>query len=95
MHYVASHAEGLEELLDLDAIKWDIKDKKGESLLHYAVSSNCPMSAFLLAKKTPEACLWRNNAGKNSMQLAHEKQYGEVLLSHPDSSALYLCEIHC
>ena len=78
MHYVASHAEGLEELLEVNGIQWDIKDKKGESLLHYAVSSNCPMSAFLLAKKIPAACLWTNEAGKNPMQLAQEKSFGEV-----------------
>ena len=94
MHYVASHAEGLEELLEVNGIQWDIKDKKGESLLHYAVSSNCPMSAFLLAKKIPAACLWTNEAGKNPMQLAQEKSFGEVRRLYA-SPCLFQCHCNC
>lgn len=78
MSYVGSHAEGLEELMEVANINWDVIDKQGDSLLHFAVSHNCPMSAFLLAKQAPETCLLKNKNGKNPVEIAHDRHCGEV-----------------
>ena len=81
LHFAAEHCEGLEEVLLLDnlAVDFELKDKNGDSVLHFAAAAGCPMAAYALAKACPKLCLSENKAGKTPPELARDKTFLEVL----------------
>lgn len=80
LHFSAEHCEGLEDLLLLEdvAIDFSLKDRNGQTALHFAASAGCPMAAYALAKACPDLCLAFNKAGKIPSDIAKEKNYLEV-----------------
>lgn len=66
-------------LIDNLAINFTLKDKNGDSVLHFAAAAGCPMAAYALAKACPKLCLGDNNVGKTPPELARDKNFLEVI----------------
>lgn len=62
------------------AIDFEVRDKNGDTVLHFAATAGCPMAAYALAKACPKLCSERNGAGKIPSDVAKEKNYLEVCI---------------
>ena len=97
LHFAAEHCEGLEELLLLDnlAIDFDLRDKNGDSVLHFAAAAGCPMAAYALAKTWPQLCLQANKASKTPPEVARDKIFLEVSISFCPQQHCHDCISSC
>lgn len=66
-------------MLENLAINFGLKDKNGETVLHFAATAGCPMAAYALAKACPKLCLEKNKAGKSPPDVARDKSFLEVI----------------